>query len=220
MVQRHDTGQQGQSPSSGSTPHDHVSIQKIRSLCSPLLDRPWHSASTYPTIASNRATAHNARGNPPILHRSVHRPPISRFTSPAICRRTQRVQIPIGRAAPPHVPIPAVSSLGGFPTTAPCARLAPSWGRHPKTFTITDIALIISGSTPPLNEQDAVVIAVLCVVLQSILIAVQWPSRLFPVLACRALFLQIRRNRLLPQVERETCQSPHSSVLAGPPTSQ
>src|SRR5271166_3446803 len=29
----------------------------------------------------------------------------------------------------------------------------------------------------------------------------------FPVLACRAPFLQIRRNRLLPQVGRETCQS-------------
>src|SRR5262249_40547451 len=57
-------------------------------------------------------------------------------------------------------------------------------------------------------------------VLQPILIAVQWPSLSVPVLACRAPFLQIRRNRLLPQVERETCQSPHSSVLAGPPTSQ
>src|SRR5262249_43901777 len=75
-------------------------------------------------------------------------------------------------------------------------------------------------STPPLNEQDAVVIAVLCAVLQPILIAVQWPSLSVPVLACRAPFLQIRRNRLLPQVERETCESPHSSVLAGPPTSQ
>jgi len=52
------------------------------------------------------------------------------------------------------------------------------------------------------------------------LIAVQWPSLSVPVLACRALFLQIRRNRLLPQVEREICQSPHSSVLAASPTNQ
>src|SRR5262249_37522257 len=72
----------------------------------------------------------------------------------------------------------------------------------------------------PLNEQDAVVIAVLCAVLQPILIAVRWPSLSFPVLACRSLFFLIRLHRLLPQVERETCQSPHSSVLAGPPTSQ
>src|SRR5215469_1333383 len=73
------------------------------------------------------------------------------------------------------------------------------------------------GVDAPFNEQDAVVIAVLCAVLQPILIAVQWPSLSVPVLACRAPFLQIRRNRLLPQVERETCESPHSSVLAGPP---
>ena len=51
-------------------------------------------------------------------------------------------------------------------------------------------------------------------------IAVRLPSTTFPIPACRALFLQIRRNRLLPQVECETCQSPHSSVLAGFPTSQ
>src|SRR5262245_31355901 len=59
-----------------------------------------------------------------------------------------------------------------------------------------------------------------CAVLQPILIAVQWPSLSVPVLACRALFLQIRRNRLRTQVEREIYQSPRSSVLAGPPTSQ
>src|SRR5262245_10216540 len=79
---------------------------------------------------------------------------------------------------------------------------------------------IISGVDGPLNEQDAVVVAVLCAVLQPILIAVQWPSLSVPVLACRALFLQIRRNRLLPRVEREICQSPHSSVAAGSPTNQ
>src|SRR5262245_3400984 len=57
------------------------------------------------------------------------------------------------------------------------------------------IALIISRSTPPLNEQDAVVIAVLCAVLQPILIAVQWPSPSFPVLACRALYARLGRER-------------------------
>src|SRR5262245_35337678 len=84
---------------------------------------------------------------------------------------------------------------------------------------LTAHGYIISGGAP-LNEQDAVVVAVLCAVLQPILIAVQWPSLSVPVLACRALFLQIRRNRLLPQVEREICQSPHSSVMAGSPTNQ
>src|SRR5262245_35355754 len=71
----------------------------------------------------------------------------------------------------------------------------------------------------PLNEQDAVVIAVLCAVLQPILIAVQWPSLSVPVLACRALFLQIRRNRSLPQVGYETARSLLSSAAAGLPTS-
>src|SRR5262245_51029777 len=78
---------------------------------------------------------------------------------------------------------------------------------------------IISGSTPPLNEQDAVVIAVLCAVLQPILIAVQWPSLSVPVLACRALFLQILRNQLPPQVGYETARSLLSSAAAGLPTS-
>ena len=54
----------------------------------------------------------------------------------------------------------------------------------------------------------------------TILIAVQWPSMTFLVPACRAPFLQIQRNQLLPQVERETYQSPLSSMLAGRPTSQ
>src|SRR5262249_14682736 len=54
----------------------------------------------------------------------------------------------------------------------------------------------------------------------TILIAVQWLSMTFLVLVCRAPFLQIRRNRLLPQVEREICQSPLSSMLAGRPTSR
>src|SRR5215813_2271953 len=75
------------------------------------------------------------------------------------------------------------------------------------------------GVDAPLNQQDAVVIAVLCAVLQPILIAVQWPSLPVPVLACRALFLQIRRNRLLPQVGYETARSLLSSAAAGLPTS-
>jgi hypothetical protein len=33
----------------------------------------------------------------------------------------------------------AVSSLGGFRTPAPVRVAPPSWGRHPKTFTTTDI---------------------------------------------------------------------------------
>src|SRR5262249_37894925 len=78
---------------------------------------------------------------------------------------------------------------------------------------------ILSAGVRRQNEQDAVVIAVLCAVLQPILIAVQWPSLSVPVLACRALFSQILRNQLPPQVGYETARSLLSSVAADLPTS-
>ena len=57
-------------------------------------------------------------------------------------------------------------------------------------------------------------------VLQLILTAARWPSTTLPVLTYRALFLRIRRNRSLPQVEYETRRSPLSLMLADHPTSQ
>jgi hypothetical protein len=42
-------------------------------------------------------------------------------------------------AAPPHVPLPAVSTLGGFRTPAARARGTLRRGRHPKTFTKCEI---------------------------------------------------------------------------------
>ena len=41
-----------------------------------------------------------------------------------------------------HVPHPAVSSLGGLRTPAPVCAAPPSWGRHPKTFTSTDLTAL------------------------------------------------------------------------------
>jgi hypothetical protein len=40
-----------------------------------------------------------------------------------------------------HVSPPAVSSLGGLRTPAPVCAAPPSWGRHPQTFTTTDLDL-------------------------------------------------------------------------------
>src|SRR5260370_41880825 len=37
-----------------------------------------------------------------------------------------------------HVPLPAISSFGGLRTPAPEYAAPSSWGRHPKTFTLTD----------------------------------------------------------------------------------
>jgi len=45
----------------------------------------------------------------------------------------------IAHAAPPDVSLPAVSSIGGLRTPAPVCAAPPSWGRHPKTFTTTEV---------------------------------------------------------------------------------
>ena len=121
-MQRHGIGQQVRRASSGSTPHDHVSIEKKPSSRSPILHRPRHSTLRHPAIVSSRASVYRAHQNTALIQHSIHHLPIRCITSPSITRRARRVQIPIARAAPPHVSIPAVSSLGGFRTPALGAR--------------------------------------------------------------------------------------------------
>ena len=41
---------------------------------------------------------------------------------------------------------PAVSSIGGLRTPAPVRAAPPSWGRHPQTFTSTDIGQPLDGA--------------------------------------------------------------------------
>lgn len=52
----HGIGQRVQQPSSGSTPHDRVTIRQICSSRSPALDRPRHSAIRFPPPVANRPT--------------------------------------------------------------------------------------------------------------------------------------------------------------------
>src|SRR3984893_550347 len=51
-------------------------------------------------------------------------------------------RLSIAHAAPPDVSLPAVSSIGGLRTPAPECAAPPPWGRHPKTFTTTEVATL------------------------------------------------------------------------------
>lgn len=72
--------------------------------------------------SSSRFTVHRLAGAP-----RLHSP-----TSSAALKS------PIAHAAPPTCP-PAVSSLGGLRTPAPVRAAPPSWGRHPQTFTKSEV---------------------------------------------------------------------------------
>jgi hypothetical protein len=114
--------------SSGSTPHDRVTIPQIYSARSPAHDRPWQSTLRYPTGVSNRPTVHQARRDPPPIHPSLHRRTICWRGSIPITNLTRGPQISITPAARPSVPLRAGSSHGGFRT--PAAELAvPSFTR-------------------------------------------------------------------------------------------
>jgi hypothetical protein len=67
-VQCRGIGRQLQQLSSGSTPHDRVTIPQICLARSPALDRPRQSTLRYPTGVSNRPTGHHARRDPLPIH--------------------------------------------------------------------------------------------------------------------------------------------------------
>jgi hypothetical protein len=125
VVQCRGIGGQLQRLSSGSTPHDRVTIPQICSAHSPALDRPRQSTLRYPTGVSNRPTVHHARRDPPPIHQPLHRPPTCWGGSIPITNLTRGFQISITPAARPSVLLRAVSSLGGFRTPA-AERAAPS----------------------------------------------------------------------------------------------
>ena len=108
---------------------------------SPALDRPRRSAPRYPSVVAatrRQLIAFDAARRSFVLadHRRTARCTGSNSNQPA----PRGAQIPIAPAAPPSVPLCAVSSLGGFRTPA-AEYAAPSVsGRHPKPFTtaVTD----------------------------------------------------------------------------------
>jgi hypothetical protein len=117
-VQRHGIGQRGQQPSSGSIPHDRVTLRQICSSRSPPLHRPRPSAFNYPPVVANRPTIYGPRRHPPRTRQPPHRRTTCRTGSIHISQLARGTQIPIAPAAPLHVPLRAVSSLGGFRTPA------------------------------------------------------------------------------------------------------
>jgi len=139
-VQRHGIGRRLQRPSSGSTPHDRVTIPQICSARSLALDRPRQSALKYPTVASISPTVRHVRRDPPPINKSLHRRTTCWIGSIHISQLTRGTQIPIAPAARPYVPPARFPPLAAFGRRPPNSRCRPSYGRHPKPFTIAVIS--------------------------------------------------------------------------------
>jgi hypothetical protein len=138
-VQRHGIDRHLQRPSSGSTPHDRAAIPQICPSRSLALDRPRQSAPRYPSAVANRRAICRARCYLPRIRPRLHRRTTRCTGSISINELTRGAQIPIAPAAPPYVPLSAVSSLGGFRTPAAVLRGTTFIGRHPKPFTDSEV---------------------------------------------------------------------------------
>ena len=122
---------------SGSTPHDRAPANPIVSLAG---SRPATAERAQPSsVVSNRPTIRRDRRDPPLIQQPFHRPPACWSASTSFTHLIRGTQIPIAPRRATHVPLPAVSSLGGLRTPAPVRAAPPSWGRHPKTFTLADM---------------------------------------------------------------------------------
>ena len=135
---RHGSGRQVQRSSSGSTPHDHVTIPQICPSRSLALDRPRQSALRYPAVVSNRPTIYSVRPDPTLIHAPLHRRPTCWSGSTPITHLTRGSQISIAPAARLYVPPARFPPLEAFGRRPPNTRRRPSSGRHPKPFTATD----------------------------------------------------------------------------------
>jgi hypothetical protein len=113
-VQRHGIGQQVQRSSSGSTPHDRVTILQICSSRSLALDRLRQSALRYPAVRSNRADTYSVRRQPAPIHTPLRSRTTSAIAPPTISHSARGTQIPITHAAPPTYPFPRFPCMGLF----------------------------------------------------------------------------------------------------------
>jgi hypothetical protein len=138
-VQRHGINRQLQRTASGSIPHDRVTIPQMCSSRSLALDRPRQSALRYPAVLSNRASTYIVRRQPAPIYAPLRSHTTSAIVPPTISHSARGTQIPITHAAPPTYPFPRFSSLGGLRTPAPLPAAPSSRGRHPKTFTETEV---------------------------------------------------------------------------------
>ncbi len=103
-MQRHSIGRPLQRASSGSTPHDRVTIPQICSSPSLAFDRPRQSALRHPAVASNRPANHSDRREPPLIQRPFHRRQTCWSASTPFTHLIRGTQIPIAHAAPPTCP--------------------------------------------------------------------------------------------------------------------
>ena len=117
-MQHHGIGRQVQRTSSGSTPHEPVTIPQISSSRSPASDRPRQSTLRYPALVSNRPTVHHVRRDPPPIHQPLHRRPTCRGGSIPITNLSRGSQIAIAPAARPSFPqarFPPLEAFGRRP---------------------------------------------------------------------------------------------------------
>ncbi len=109
-------------------------MPQVRLLCLLVPGRPRRRSLKASHASSHWTTACTVRRLQPLTHRPLRRQPTSRTISSPIARIIRGNQIPIARRNT-HLSLPAVSSLGGFPTPAAGLRSTAITGRHPKTFT-------------------------------------------------------------------------------------
>jgi hypothetical protein len=94
-------GQQVQRTSSGSTPHDRITIQQICPSLSLPLHRPRQSALKYPAVDANRSPTHSVQRHLRLTHEPLPLRPTRWIGSIPITHRIRGNQIPIVNAAPP-----------------------------------------------------------------------------------------------------------------------
>jgi hypothetical protein len=101
VVPRHGIGQQIQRSSSGSTPHDRITILQICPSRSLPLHRPRQSALKYPAVDANRSPTHSVQRHLRLIRESLPLRPTRWIGSIPITHRIRGNQIPIVNAAPP-----------------------------------------------------------------------------------------------------------------------
>ena len=139
-MQPHGIRRQVQQSSSGSTPHDRPTIPQICSSRSLALDRRRQSALRYPAVVSNRANTYRVRRQSPPIHPPLRSRTTSAIAPLTISQSARGTQIPIAHAAPPTYPFPRFPPLEVCGRRPPLCAAPPSWGRHPKTFTISEVS--------------------------------------------------------------------------------
>ena len=98
---RHGIGQQIQRTSSGSTPHDRITILQICPSRSLPFHRPRQSTLRYPAVDPNRSSTRSAQRHLPLIRESLPLRPTRWIGSIPITHRIRGYQIPIVNAAPP-----------------------------------------------------------------------------------------------------------------------